>query len=91
MAVPRLTVKKTIHLFHKVNYEAIRDNLREFLTLFETSPNEHTIHTNLQRFKKKINSLADRFIRKITLRTQPEKLWFTNSLKKLDNKKKCLY
>lgn len=90
-AVPRLKVQKTIHLYKKANYKAMYDNLCEFLASFETSFNKRTIHTNWQIFKEKINSLADRYIPRIAIGTQPEKPWFSNSLKRLDNKKKRLY
>lgn len=83
--------EKTIHLYDKGNYDAICEQLQNFLPSFQDTFHNSSIHETWLIFKQKINNLANQFIPKITFRTHEQKPWFNNSLKRLENKKKRMY
>lgn len=86
--VLKQTSQKSIRLYDKGNYEAINSELTNFLSVLETTYLSRSVNENWTLIKHKIIELTNKYIPSCSFRKSNQKPWFTNTLKRLENKKK---
>lgn len=82
------TIKKTIRLYDKGNYEAINSELTNFYSTFDTAFSHHNVTENWLIFRDKLNEMVDKYIPQININPNTAQPWFNKALKRLENKKK---
>lgn len=90
MSLPLVTRKispKLINVYSKVNECALNEAFKQFASEYEHHFYERSVESNWKLLKDEFKQLMSRFVPQIVLKTNADQPWFTNTLRKLTNKK----
>lgn len=82
--------KKALTLYNKGDYLSISNELSKFCDRFTSVFHSRTVESNWQLFKSEMLRLIKLHIPTIKVTERANSPWFNNTLKRLNNKKKCL-
>lgn len=85
------TSTKRIHCYNRANFDGINSALQSFSEDFLAHCSSRSVETNWKSLKDTLTNLVDKFVPVITIRYHKNAPWFTNRLRRLNNKKKRLY
>lgn len=82
---------KTINVYSRVNENALNESFELFASEYELHFSERTVERNWEMLKNEFRRIKSDFVPQMVLRTSADQPWFTNILRKINNKKKRLY
>lgn len=82
---------KYIRSYKRADFAKINSELNKYFPYFLNSSPARTIDQNWLLYKNKILSLIDAYVPLIRIRGDARKPWYSNTLRRLSNKKKRLY
>lgn len=85
------TTVKQIRCYNRANYEKINSEFEIFSTQFINQYLLRTVQQNWDLFKSTFNKLIDDFVPLMTIRCSSSAPWFTQKLRRANNKKKRFY
>lgn len=94
LCIPRPVRQRSIkHIrdYNKANFTKINSELSEFLDYFRRSASLRSVDDNWLLFKNKLTSLVELHVPLVRIRGDLGKPWFSNTLKRLLEKKKRLF
>lgn len=83
--------KKIIRDYKKANYEAINNELCEFVDEFLKDFDNRTVQSNWNMFEAEVKRLTNKHIPTRAITCNPRAPWYNNTLKRLSNRKKRMY
>lgn len=83
--------KKYIRDYKHADYDAINHELSAFLDVYLPNFQDRSVNTNWNLFKEKVASLIEKYVPRIVISTNSQSPWFSQSLKRLCNKKKRIF
>lgn len=78
-------------MYNNGDYEAINNELRDFLPAFESNFDSRSLKSNWLVFRDKVIELANKYVPKMNFPANKNKPWFSKRLKRQENKKKRLF
>lgn len=94
LSIPRPVRQRSIkHIrdYNKANFTKINSELSEFLDYFRRSASLRSVDDNWLLFKNKLTSLVELHVPLVRIRGDLGKPWFSNTLKRLLEKKKASF
>lgn len=86
------TTKKQIRDYNRANYDEINSELEHFFhEVLLPSFNFRSVNDNWVLYRDKLSKLVDRYVPVVSISNDNSSPWFTQSLRKLRNKKKRSY